>query len=227
MISSNLLNTVYTILANANLPLAFLCFIMAGMQLRAEGGVNYGANGGFFRWIVWGCIMLTITPIMSWLSMEGIVAANNLGMVSTSGTQAYASNIVTLLNDFVNNVMRDRIVPVIAGALILKALLDAAEGHSPIPSIVSSIFLLGIVGFYTSVQFWMTSDQYATTELISSILNWAMSSVAPVIGAMCLYGAILQYVRKQNWGTLAFVGIAFLSVNGIWILVKGWVGVTF
>jgi hypothetical protein len=225
--STPLLNTIFTILTTANVPLAILCFIMAGMQLRGEGGINYDANGGFFRWIAWGAVMLTIAPIMSWLSAEGITAAGNLGgLAGARSLQPYGSSIVPALTDFVNNVLVARLVPVVAGALVLKALLDSSEGHSPIPSIVSSLFLLGISGFATMAQGWVAGDQYATTELLQSMLNWAMTSVSPVIGVICIYGAIIQYVRRKDWATAVFVGIAFLGVSGIWTLVKGWVGVS-
>lgn len=225
--STPLLNTIFTILTTANIPLAILCFVMAGMQLRGEGGVNYDANGGFFRWLAWGAVLLTIAPIMSWLSAEGITAAGNFGGLGGAvSLQPYGSSIVTALTDFVNNILIARIVPVIAGTLVLKALLDTSEGHSPIPSIVSSLFLLGISGFATMAQGWAGTDQYATAELLQSMLNWAMNSVSPVIGVICIYGAIFQFIRRRDWATTLFVGMGFLGVSGIWILVKGWVGVS-
>jgi len=43
---------------------------------------------------------------------------------------------------------------------------------------------------------------------------------------MCVYGAILQYLRRQQWGSLVFSGMAFLAMPAIWTLVQGWMGVS-
>jgi hypothetical protein len=220
-----LFNTIYGVLTQANLPLSLFCFVMAGFHLRAEGGVNYDANGGFFKWMAWGALMLTLTQAIGWLGSEGITAATNNGGLSPA-TQPYASTIVKVLTDFVNVILVQKLVPVVAGALVLKALLDTSEGHSPIPSIISAIFLLGISGFYTSVELMAQSDNYATTELLSSILNWAMTQVCPIFGVLAIYGSIIQYVRGKDWLTTGLTGMAFLSVAGIWQLVQSWVGVS-
>jgi hypothetical protein len=124
------------------------------------------------------------------------------------------------------NVVRDRIVPVVAGALVLKSLLDAGEGHSPFPSIISALFLLGIGGFFIQVEGWNTGSQYATADILKSMLGWAMTSVAPVLGAMTIYGGIVQFVRRQAWVVYAFVGAGFLAVPALWSLVQSWAGVS-
>lgn len=222
--STTIFTYIVTLLMTTATPLALMCFVMAGLQLRGEGGVNYDANGGFFRWIVWGAIMLTLSPIFSWLAAEGFSAAS--GGLSTGSSSAYTSLIGTAVSDFVNNFVVARFVPVVSGALVLKAVLDSAEGRSPLPSIIAALFLLGVGGFSSSMQGWNDGSTYATTNMLKSMLSWAMNSVAPVLGIMCVYGAILQFVRKQQWGTLVFSGMAFLAMPAIWTLVQGWMGVS-
>ena len=222
----NLLNAIYYVLTTANLPLALFCFVMAGFQLRAEGGINFDANGSFFRWIMWGAIMATVPEVFSWLGAEGVIPATNMGGL-TGASAGYTQVLSRAISDFVNTVILDRLVPIMAGALVIKALLDAAEGHSPLPSIFAAIFLLGVNGIWATAETnWLKTDQYATTEFLEGMLNWAMVSVCPVLGVMCLYTAILQYVKRSEWVTLALVGVAFLGIGGIWSLIQGWVGVT-
>jgi hypothetical protein len=202
--------------------MALFCFVMAGFQLREEGGVNFSSNGGFFKWILWGAVFLTLTGIFAWLTAEfpGV----------TFGTGGYAPDytwhIQTAVTDFVFNVLRDRVVPVVAGALVLKALLDTGEGRSPFPSIIAALFLLGVGGFFTQAQGWNDKSQYATADLLKSMLNWAMNSVAPVLGAMAIYGAIVQFVRKQEWVMYVVVGAGLLIVPALWALIQKWAGVT-
>jgi hypothetical protein len=224
MPSNTIFSMVVSLLMTVNTPLALFCFVMAGLQLRGEGGINFDANGGFFRWMIWGAIFLTLAQIFAWLAAEGFTAAS--GGLSATTSSAYTVLIQNAVSDFVYNVVRDRVVPIIAGALVLKALLDTAEGHSPIPSVISALFLLGVGGFFTTAQGWNDGSTYATVDLLKSILTWAMTSVSPMMGIMCIYGAILQFVRKQNWSTLLFVGMAFLSVTAIWSLIQSWAGVT-
>jgi hypothetical protein len=222
MATPRLFNALYSLMLTCATPLALFCFVMAGFQLREEGGTNFSSHGGFFRWILWGAIFLTLTGIFAWLSGEGFAGVFGSG----GGTASYTAPISKAVQDFVYNILRDRIVPVIAGALVLKALLDAGEGRSPFPSIVSALFLLGVGGFFTQAQGWNDGSTYATADMLKSMLNWAMTSVAPVLGAMSIYGAIVQFMRKQNWGAYVVVGGSLLMVPALWSMVQKWAGVT-
>jgi len=102
---------------------------MAGFQLREEGGTNFSSNGGFFRWILWGAVFLTLTGIFAWLSAEGFGGAFG----ASGATAPYTATIASAVKDFVYNILRDRIVPVIAGALVLKSLLDTGGRAKSVP----------------------------------------------------------------------------------------------
>lgn len=203
-------------------PAALGCFILAGFALRGEGGINFDANGSFFRWITWGAIFLTLPGIVLWLQSQGLAGGLSIQNGSTS---AYAQPVVLAMTSF-SQLVLNKLVPVMAGALVLKAMLDSAEGHSPIPSIISALFLLGISGFLTLAQSWNDSSSSSTFNLLQNMLNWAMTSVSPVVGGLCVYGAIFQYLRGKAWVTTAATGIAFLTITSIWALVKHFAGVT-
>lgn len=224
--NSTLLSGVEYLLTTANVPLALFCFIMAGFQLRGEGGINFDANGSFFRWMAWGAVLLTLPDIAIWLTGEGVGKLGGISFPAGAGT-VYTLPLSRALTDFVYNIVLARLVPVMAGALVIKALADSAEGHTPLPSIFSAIFLLGISGFWATAQGWVASGSaYGTTDFLSSLLAWAMTTVCPILGVICIYGAIIEYVKGGRWIQFGVTGVAFLAVGGIWTLVQSWVGVT-
>jgi len=54
----------------------------------------------------------------------------------------WVASVETSLTGFVSNVIVATLVPILAAFCVLKAALDAAEGHSPLASIVAGTFLL-------------------------------------------------------------------------------------
>ena len=221
--NSNLVNGIYGLLIGCAPSLGLFCFVAAGFALRSEGGVNYSTDGAFFKWIAWGAIFITISPILAYLASLQFAAA---GAGMSAGSTAYTAPLQNAVTNFVQYYLVGKIVPVIAGALVLKALLDAGEGRSPFPSVISALFLLGSDGLYQLAVGWNDGSTYATADLLSSMLTWALSSVAPVLGAMSIYASILQFIRGRDWSTPAFVGGALIIASGIWSLVQQWAGVS-
>jgi len=103
-------------------PASLAAFVLAGMKLRNEGGVNYQAGGGFLKWLFWGSLLLTLPGVSAWLVQETVPGAAQLklGGVSTP----YTNGINKVAGDFVDDVLISHLVPVIAAALVFKALLD-------------------------------------------------------------------------------------------------------
>src|SRR5712671_580979 len=121
-------------------PAAICTMVLAGIALRQEGGVNFQAGGRFQRWALWSVILLTLPQFLSWFAAQGIaVPAQTRGI---SG--AWLASMESSFNSFVSGVVIARLVPVLAAFFVLKATLDAAQGHSPLGSIVASIFLLAV-----------------------------------------------------------------------------------
>jgi hypothetical protein len=217
---------VYSLLLSLSVVASLSCFVLAAIQLRAEGGVNYDANGGFFKWLFWGAVMLTLPSISLWLSSEGI-QASVVTAGGSGGTAGYVAMISRPISDFTYNYLVPHIVPVLAAALVFKAVLDGAEGLSPLPSIIAALFLLSIQGFFTVAMSWgNNADPYGTASLLMSMFQYAAYTLSPLIGALCIVGAIINYIRGAGWGHLVFSGLGFLSLTGLWALVQVFAGVS-
>ena len=78
--------------------------------------------------------------------------------------------------------MLTHLVPAIAAALVLKAILDISEGHNPLASIVSALFLLGIQGLFAVSQGWNDGSSFATTDFLVNAWNYLASSALPAGG---------------------------------------------
>ena len=207
------------------IPASLASFVMAGMKLRNEGGVNYMASGGFLKWLFWGALLLTIPGVSAWLVQETVPGATQLVMGGSS--TPYTNGINKVAGDFVDDVLISHIVPVLAAALVFKALLDQSQGTSPLGSIVTAMFLLGIQGIYKlATGNWMTSGAYSTTDLLMNAFNYAAGTISPIVGGLAISGGILAFVQRKQWKSFVATGIGFLCVTGLWSLVKSWTGVT-
>jgi len=207
------------------IPASLAAFVMAGMKLRNEGGVNYMASGGFLKWLFWGALLLTIPGVSAWLVQETVPGATQLVMGGTS--TPYTNGINKVAGDFVDDVLISHIVPVLAAALVFKALLDQSQGTSPLGSIVTAMFLLGVQGIYKlATGSWMTNGAYSTTDLLMNAFNYAAGTISPIVGGLAISAGILAFVQRKQWKSFVATGIGFLCVTGLWALVKSWTGVT-
>lgn len=207
------------------IPASLGAFVLAGMKLRNEGGVNYQASGGFLKWIFWGALLLTLPGLSTWLVQETVPGASQLVMAGTS--TPYTNGINKVANDFVDDVLINHLVPVFAAALVFKALLDQSQGTSPLGSIVTAMFLLGTQGIYNlATGSWMTSGAYSTTDLLMNAFNYAANTLSPIVGGLAISAGILAYVQHKPWKSFVVTGIGFLCATGLWALVKSWTGVT-
>jgi hypothetical protein len=214
------------LLMDMAVPGALAAFVIAGMRLRSEGGMNFEASGGFLKWLFWGCFLLSLPGVSTWLGNEGVPGASQLAIAGATGAP-YTAGVEKVTNDFVNNFLVAHVVPVVAASLVFKAVLDLSQGYSPLASIVAALFLLGIQGIYNlATGSWMQSgDAYGVTDMLMSAFGYAANRISPIVGGLALSAAILNYVRHRPWGGLVASGLAFLSVAGIWALVQNFAGV--
>jgi hypothetical protein len=211
------------ILSSLSVVAALASFVLAGLRLRAEGGVNYDAGGGFFKWLLWGAVFLTLPGIVGWLQSEGVPLNS---VVTGSIPTSYGNQIQQIASDLVNNVIIPYIVPVLAATLVVKAILDTAEGNSPLPSTIAALFLLGVQGFFNLAATWNDGSNLATVDLLEQMFVYFATVVCPIVGALSVGGAVLSYIRNRPWAPLVFTGFAFLCVPGLWALVKTMAGIT-
>ncbi len=202
------------------IPAAICTMVLAGLALRREGGMNFQAGGGFQKWVLWSVILLTLPQLLSWFAAQGIVMPPQ----STGATSAWVTTLENSFKGFVTDVIVTRLVPVTAAFFVLKAALDGAQGHSPLGSIVTAIFLLSVTSTVQLMQSWNSGSQFATTDMLASAWNFLASNILPEAAGMAVVGAIFNFVRHKPVVPLIGTALAFLSISGIWKLVQTMLG---
>jgi len=215
-----ILQAIYGLLLAVGPTISLGCFVMAGLKLREEGGINFHAGRGFTKWLFWAALFLTLPGLQAWLQQMGFHVPT-----LAPGARAYTLPLQSAITNLVVSYLVERIVPILASLLLFKAVMDNAEGKSPIPSLVSAMFVLSVSGIYILAQGWATNGAFATAELLWSMSNYLFSVISPIVGALCIVGAIINYIRNRDWANLVWSGIGFLSIWGLWALLQMMVGV--
>ncbi|MGA8621113.1 MAG: hypothetical protein WB660_21640 [Candidatus Sulfotelmatobacter sp.] len=209
-----------TLLFDMAVPAAICTMVLAGIALRQEGGVNFQTGGKFQRWVLWSVILLTLPQFLSWFAAQGITMPAQGGGISS----AWVASLQTSFNGFVSNVVVAKLIPVLAAFCVLKAALDAAEGQSPLASIIAGLFLLSVSGTVQLMQSWNSTSEFATTDMLTSAWNFLAGTILPEAAGLAIVGAILNYARHRPFMPLVGSGLAFLSVSAIWQLVRAMAG---
>jgi hypothetical protein len=209
-----------TLLFNMAVPAAICTMVLAGIALRQEGGVNFQTGGKFQRWVLWSVILLTLPQFLSWFAAQGITMPAQGGGIGS----AWVASLQTTFSGFVSNVVVAKLIPVLAAFCVLKAALDAAEGQSPLASIIAGLFLLSVSGTIQLMQSWNSGSEFATTDMLASAWNFLAGTILPEAAGLAIVGAILNYARHRPFMPLVGTGLAFLSVSAIWQLIQGMAG---
>jgi hypothetical protein len=117
-----------------------------------------------------------------------------------------------------------KLIPILAAFCVLKAALDAAEGQSPLASIIAGLFLLSVSGTIQLMQSWNSGSEFATTDMLTSAWNFLAGTILPEAAGLAIVGAIFNYARHRPFMPLVGSGLAFLSVSAIWQLVRAMAG---
>ena len=200
-------------------PGAMCTMLMAGLALRQEGGMNFEIGGRFQRWMLWTVILLTLPQFLAWLAKAGINLPPQDGAVSSP----WVARMETTMTDFISQVVVAKLIPVLAAFFVLKATLDAAQGHSPIGSIIAAIFMLSISGTVKLMQGFNSGTTLATADMLRSLWSYVAGTILPEAAGLAVVGAIINYSRQRPFTRLVFTALAFLSVTGIWKLVQAMV----
>jgi hypothetical protein len=201
-------------------PAAICTMVLAGIALRQEGGVNFQAGGKFQRWMLWSVILLTLPQFLSWFAAQGISMPPQGGNISSP----WVASVETSLTGFVSDILVAKLIPILAAFCVLKAALDAAEGQSPLGSIIAGIFLLSVSGTVQLMQGWNSGSEFASMDMLTSAWNFLAGTILPEAAGLAIVGAIFNYARHRPFMPLVGSGLAFLSVSGIWKLVQAMVG---
>lgn len=208
------------LLFDISVPAATCTLVLAGLALRQESGVNFQLGGKFSRWMLWSVILLTLPQFLSWFAAQGINLPSQAGAVSNSWVQGIENSF----NNFISGVVVARFIPLLSAFFVLKATLDAAQGNSPIGSIIASIFLLATAGTVRFIQGVNSGTTLATVDALSSLWNYLSGTILPEAAGLAVVGAVINYSRQRPVAPLLFTALAFLSVTGLWRLVQVMVG---
>jgi hypothetical protein len=201
-------------------PGAICTMVLAGVALRQESGVNFEAGGRFQRWMFWSVILLTLPQFLAWFAAQGITMPPQSAGISG----AWLLGMETTFKSFVTDVVIGRLVPVLSAFFVLKAALDAAQGRSPLGSVISAMFLLTISTSVTLMQGWNSGSTFATTDMLVSLWNYVAGTILPEAAGLAVVGAVINYARQRAITPLVGSALAFLSVSAIWKLVQAMVG---
>jgi hypothetical protein len=209
-----------TLLFDMAVPAAICTLVLAGIALRQEGGVNFQIGGKFQRWMLWSVILLTLPQFLSWFAAQGITMPSQGGGIGSS----WVASLQTSFSGFVSNVVVAKLIPVLAAFCVMKAALDAAEGQSPLASIIAGLFLLSVSGTVQLMQSWNSGSEFATTDMLTSAWNFLAGTILPEAAGLAIVGAIFNYARHRPFMPLVGSGLAFLSVSAIWQLIQAMAG---
>jgi hypothetical protein len=214
-----LLADLLQLLFDLAVPAAMCTMVLAGLALRQESGVNFEIGGRFQRWMLWSVILLTLPQFLSWFAAQGIAMPPQTAGIAG----AWLRGMETSFTSFVSDVVVGRLVPVLAAFFVLKAALDAAQGASPLGSVISAVFLLGLTGTVRLMQGFNSGGEFATTDMLVSLWNYLAGTILPEAAGLAVVGAIINFSRKKPFMPLVFSALAFLSVTGLWELVQAMV----
>lgn len=182
--------------------------------------MNFEVGGRFQRWMLWTVILLTLPQFLAWFAAQGIKLPPQSGAV----TSPWLTSMETTVTNFISQVVVSGLIPVLAAFFVLKATLDAAQGMSPLGSIVAAIFLLSVSGTVKLMQGFNSGGMLATTDMLASLWNYLAGTILPEAAGLAVVGAIIAYAQHRPFARLVFTALAFLSVFGIWKLVEAMIG---
>jgi hypothetical protein len=210
-----LLNDVISVLLLLAPSAAFLSLVLAGVNLRREGTITFAIGGGFTKWMLWAIIFLTLQPLLSWFNSFGV----STQLPSSGIATGWLANFQADLSHFISQFILQRLVPTLAAFFVLRAVLDAASGQHPLPSILTAMFLLGTQTTYSLLQSYNTGTQYATVDVLDSLWTHLAGTIMPIAAALALIGAVLNFATRRPFLRLVAVSLAMLTVSAIWKLV--------
>lgn len=214
MATPQFLNDIISVLLLLAPSAALLSLVLAGVSLRREGTMTFAIGGGFTKWMFWAVVFLTLQPLLSWFNTFGVATSLPSGGVATG----WLASVQTDVAQFVTNFVVGRMVPTLAAFFVLRAVLDAASGQHPLPSILAAMFLLGTQTTYSLLQSYNSGTQYATVDVLDGLWNHLAGTVMPIAAVLALVGAILNFAARKPFLRLVAVSLAMLTVSAIWKL---------
>jgi hypothetical protein len=86
------------------------------------------------------------------------------------------------------------------------------------------MFLLSISSTLTLLNGWNSHTKYATTDVLAGLWTYTASQILPIAAGLAIVGAILNFAFGKPSLRLVCAAGGFLTVSGLWILVKDMMG---
>jgi hypothetical protein len=210
------LNDTIRLLMQLMPAMALLCLLLAGVALRTEGGSTFVIGGSFTRWVLWAVIMLSLPQLLLWFNFFGLPTPVASGAIGTSWLNGIQVDVSTFVNDF----LIDRVTVVLAAFFVLRALLDAAHGGSPLSSVLTAMFLLAIPTTANLLSDLETGTRFSAVDVLDGLWTYLAGRIMPVAAGLAVISAIFNFVMQRPAGRFVGAAIGFLTVSALWRLVQ-------
>jgi hypothetical protein len=217
MATPQLLNDIVRLLIQVAPAMALVALVLAGIALRREGGSTFAIGGGFTKWMFWAIILLVLPQLLLWFSYFGVPVQAAAGGVGTNWIAGIRDDVTTFINDFVIG----RLAITLAGYFVIRAILDAAHGSHPLPSILTAMFLLSIPLTAFLISSLQTDSRFAAADILDGLWNYLAGKILPVAAGLAVIGAIFNFLTNRPAMRLVASAIGFFTVSAVWRLVYG------
>jgi len=197
-------------------PMALVSLALAGIALRSEGGSTFLIGGSFTKWIFWAVIMMTLPQLLLWFGFFGLPVPSAAGAIGTSWLAGIQSDVSTFINAFVIG----RLTVVLAAYFIVRAALDAAQGGSPLASVLTAMFMLAIPTTANLIANLQTGTRFAAVDVLDGLWNYLAGRIMPAAAGLAVVGAIFNFATHRPAMRLIAAALAFLTMSALWRLVQ-------
>src|SRR5437016_5016508 len=130
MTTPQMLTDLVRLLIQVAPAMALLSLLLAGINLRLEGGSTFTIGGGFTKWMFWAIVMVTLPQLLLWFNFFGVPTAESTGGIGTTWIAGLRDDVTTFINSFVIS----HLTVALAAFFVVRAILDATQGSSPLRS---------------------------------------------------------------------------------------------
>jgi hypothetical protein len=125
--------------------------------------------------------------------------------------RSFANDAATFVTGFVVN----RLAVVVAAFFVLRAVLDVADGSSPLASIVAAMFLLSVPATAALLRGWNNLTPNATADVLASLWTYVVSKIMPMAAGLAVVGSDLELLAEPAWMRLVGCAAGFLPAASV------------
>src|SRR5207253_7618076 len=138
-------------------------------------------------------VMIALPQLFLWLTFFGVPAPEVTGGVGTNWIASIRDDVTTFINDFVIG----RLAITLAAYFILRAILDAAQGTHPLPSILTAMFLLAIPATGSLLATLQNATRFSAADIMDGLWNYLAGRIMPIAAGLAVIGAIFNFLTNR------------------------------